>query len=110
MIRHQSKCGRRRFKTLIETRPPDLRSICTRLLRVRFLNAVAARGWLDNDPATGRTLAAAYRSFHPSERSNLLEILSRALRSPEPCSTRSPRARFPVGSGRLPRPPDSQPG
>lgn len=65
------------LKTLIEARPPDLRAICTRLLRVRFLNAVAARGLaLDDDPTTGKTLAAAYRSFHPSERLNLLEILS----------------------------------
>ncbi len=85
------------LKTLIETRPPDLRSICTRLLRVRFLNAVAARGLaLENDPATGSTLAAAYRSFHPSERSNLLEILSSRPCLPEPCSTRSPRVRFHV--------------
>jgi putative membrane-bound dehydrogenase-like protein len=62
---------------LIESRPPDLRSICERLMRVRFLNAIAARGLaLDDAPGTGKTLAAGYRAFHPSERSVLIEILA----------------------------------
>jgi putative membrane-bound dehydrogenase-like protein len=64
------------LKTLIESRPPDLRSICERLIRVRFLNAVALRGLaLSDDPAVGRLLAANYRGFHPSERSAALEAL-----------------------------------
>jgi putative heme-binding domain-containing protein len=46
-----------------------LRSICERLLRVRFLNAVAVRGLaLFDDPAIGKSLAQGYRAFHPSER------------------------------------------
>jgi putative heme-binding domain-containing protein len=65
------------LRTLIESRPPDLRAVCERLLRVRFLNAVAVRGLaLFDDPAIGRTLAANYRSFHPSERAAALDTLS----------------------------------
>jgi putative heme-binding domain-containing protein len=64
------------LKTLIESRPPDLRSICERLLRVRFLNATAVRGLaLFDDPAIGLTLAASYRAFHPSERTAVLDTL-----------------------------------
>lgn len=64
------------LKTLVESRPPDLRAICERLVRVRFLNAVAVRGLATfDDPAIGRTLAANYRSFHPSERSAALDAL-----------------------------------
>ncbi len=65
------------LKTLIENRPPDLRAICERLIRVRFLNTVAMRGLtLFDDPSIGRTLAANYRSFHPSERSEALAALA----------------------------------
>jgi putative membrane-bound dehydrogenase-like protein len=62
--------------SLIESRPPDLRSICERLLRVRFLNATAVRGLaLYDDPAIGRALTGNYRAFHPSERSAVLDTL-----------------------------------
>jgi putative heme-binding domain-containing protein len=62
--------------TLIEGRPPDLRSICERLVRVRFLNTIALRGLaLFDDPAIGRALAENYRSFHASERPAVLETL-----------------------------------
>ena len=62
--------------TLIETRPADLRSICERLLRVRFLNATAVRGLaLFDDPKIGLALAASYRDFHPSERGAVLDTL-----------------------------------
>lgn len=65
------------LKTLIESRPTDLRSICERLVRVRFLNEVAIRGLaLFDDPEIGRTLAASYRSFHPSERAAALDVLA----------------------------------
>lgn len=63
--------------TLIDSRPADLRSICERLLRVRHLNATAVRGLaLFNDPGIGRTLAASYRSFHPSERPAVIDTLA----------------------------------
>jgi putative membrane-bound dehydrogenase-like protein len=64
------------LKTLIESRPADLRSICERLVRVRFLNTVAVRGLaLFDDPALGRTLAQNYRSFHPTDRAAALETM-----------------------------------
>jgi putative membrane-bound dehydrogenase-like protein len=64
------------LRGLIEDRPPDLRSICERLLRVRFLNATAARGLaLFDDPAIGKSLASSYRSFHPSERPAVIDTL-----------------------------------
>jgi putative membrane-bound dehydrogenase-like protein len=64
------------LRSLIENRPPDLRAICEQVLRVRFLNAVAVRGLaLFDDPAIGERLAAAYSSFHPSERGAVIETL-----------------------------------
>ena len=42
------------LQTLIESRPPDLQSICERLLSVRFLNTTAVRGLaLFDDPEIG---------------------------------------------------------
>jgi putative heme-binding domain-containing protein len=65
------------LKTLIESRPPDLRAICERLLRVRFLNPVAAGGLaLFDDPAIARSLATSYRAFHPSERPAIMDTLT----------------------------------
>jgi len=65
------------LKSLIEARPPDLRAVCEKLVRVRFLNAVAVRGLaLYGDPAIGATLARSYRVFHPSERSVVLETMA----------------------------------
>ena len=62
--------------SLIESRPPDLRSVCERLLRVRFLNATAVRGLaLFDDPEIGRSLAANYKAFHHSERAAVLDTL-----------------------------------
>jgi putative membrane-bound dehydrogenase-like protein len=65
------------LRALIEARPPDLQKICGQLLRVRFLNTVAARGLaLFDDPFVGEQLAAAYSSFHPSDRGVLIETLA----------------------------------
>jgi len=65
------------LKALIDTKAPDLRAVCERLVRVPFLNAVAVRGLaLFDDPALGGMLARSYRAFHPSERSVLLETLT----------------------------------
>ena len=64
------------LRALIENRPPDLRRICEQVLRVRFLNTVAARGLaLFNDPAIGDRLVAAFSSFHHSERASIVETL-----------------------------------
>jgi putative membrane-bound dehydrogenase-like protein len=52
------------LKTLIEARPDDLRTICTKLLDVRGLNTAAARGLaLFDDPEIGKQLAKSYRKF-----------------------------------------------
>jgi putative membrane-bound dehydrogenase-like protein len=64
------------LRSLIEARPPDLREVCEQVLRVRFLNTVAARGLsLFDDPAVGERLAGAYQNFHPSERGAVIEVL-----------------------------------
>ena len=64
------------LRTLIDSRPSDLRSICERLTRVRYLNVVAVRGLaLFDDPEIGKSLARNYRAFHPTDRPAALEVL-----------------------------------
>ncbi len=64
------------IRTLIDNRPSDLRSICERLIRVRYVNAVAVRGLaLFDDPAIGTSIARNYRAFHPSDRPAALDVL-----------------------------------
>lgn len=64
------------LRALIEARPPDLQAVCAAVLRVRFLNAIAVRGLaLFDDPRVGDQLAAAFGSFHPSEREVLISTL-----------------------------------
>ena len=65
------------LKTLIEARPPDLRTVCTQLLEARNLNATAARGLaLFDDPEIGRSLAASYRKFQPADRAAVMDVLA----------------------------------
>ncbi len=68
------------LQALIDSKPPDLRESCERLLNVQFLNSVAARGLAAfDDPAVGSELVRAYRQFHPTERPQLLSsLVSRA--------------------------------
>jgi putative membrane-bound dehydrogenase-like protein len=64
------------LRTLIDARPPDLRQICREALKVRFLNPYAARGLATiDDPAIGEELVAAYKSFYPTERPQLIATL-----------------------------------
>lgn len=64
------------LKTLIESRPSGLHELCGKLLEVRGLGAVAARGLaLSEDPAIGERLAKVYRRFSPQERTALLDTL-----------------------------------
>jgi putative membrane-bound dehydrogenase-like protein len=64
------------IRTLIDNRPSDLRSICERLIRVRYVNAVAVRGLaLFDDPEIGMSLAQNYRAFHFADRPAALEVL-----------------------------------
>jgi putative membrane-bound dehydrogenase-like protein len=65
------------LQTLIEAAPADLRPICEKLLRVRFLNITALQGLTRfDDPAVGKLLARSYRTFHPSERAPLVAALA----------------------------------
>jgi putative membrane-bound dehydrogenase-like protein len=64
------------LQTLVDNRPPDLRQICEKLLSVRFLNPIAARGLAQfDDPAVAAQMVKAYRQFHQSERGQLLAVL-----------------------------------
>lgn len=64
------------LQTLIDSRPSDLRATCEKLLSVRFLNTVAARGLSSfDDPAIGPKLASSYKQFHQSERGQILGVL-----------------------------------
>ncbi len=64
------------LETLIAARPNDLRTLCESLLKVRILNATAARGLaLFDDEKIGRRLALSYRHFHPDDRPKLLGTL-----------------------------------
>lgn len=86
------------LQAFIEARPPDLRDVCERALRVRFLNPIAARGIVVfDDPAIGDLLVTAYSTFfHPSERGAAIDALV----------TRPTFARVllqALGAGKLPR-------
>ena len=64
------------LETLIEAGSPDLREVCEKLLKVRFLNTTALAGLARfDDPTIGRQLAKSYRSFHHSERAAVIETL-----------------------------------
>jgi putative membrane-bound dehydrogenase-like protein len=85
------------LRTLIEARPADLRPICERLLRVMYLNPMAAQGLASfDDSAIGTALANAYRQFHPAERAQLISVLvSRPSFARELLDA--------IGAGRIPR-------
>ena len=64
------------LKTLIEARPPDLRSVCEQLLETRELNTIAAGGLaLFDDPEIGLKLAKSYRKFNPADRPAVIGTL-----------------------------------
>ena len=64
------------LRSLIESKAPETREVCERLLNVRFLNTTAARGLASyDDPDLGEKLAGNFRNFHPSERSDLMATL-----------------------------------
>ena len=65
------------LRTLIESHPPDLRTICEKLLNERYLNPVAAAGLAQfGDPKSADLLVKAWRKFHHTERGQLLEVLT----------------------------------
>lgn len=65
------------LETLLEARPDDLKDICQKLLRVRFLNMTAMKGLtLFEDPEIAQQLARSYTSFHATERPAVIETLA----------------------------------
>lgn len=64
------------LQALVDARPPDLRSICEKVLDVRYLNTIAARGLALNDDAEiGRRLVRSYRSFAIDDRPQVVGVL-----------------------------------
>jgi putative membrane-bound dehydrogenase-like protein len=85
------------LQTLIDSHPPDLREICEKLLSVRFLNPIAARGLAAfDDPEIGTALVKAYGQFHASERAQLLATLVSRPSFARPLLAA-------VGAGKIPR-------
>jgi putative heme-binding domain-containing protein len=65
------------MQTLVDNRPPELRGICERTIKVRFLNPFAARGLaLFDDDQAAKTLVDSYKGFHHSERAQLIAVLA----------------------------------
>jgi putative membrane-bound dehydrogenase-like protein len=65
------------LRTLIDNRPPDLRSICESLINERYLNPLAAAGLAQfGDAKAAKLLVGAWRRFHHTERNQLLEVLT----------------------------------
>ncbi|MDB6117228.1 MAG: Cytochrome c [Verrucomicrobiaceae bacterium] len=85
------------LQTLIDNQPPDLRQICEKLLGVKFLNSLAAKGLAAfDDPAIGAKLVAAYKQLHQSERPQLLATLVSRPSFAKPLLDA-------VGAGKIPR-------
>ncbi|SKA98036.1 putative membrane-bound dehydrogenase domain-containing protein [Prosthecobacter debontii] len=64
------------LKTLIDARPDDLREVCEKLLEVRGLNVMAAKGLAQfNDPAIGKKLVDSYRKFNSQDRPEVIAVL-----------------------------------
>jgi putative membrane-bound dehydrogenase-like protein len=64
------------LQTLVDARAPELRKICEQLLGERYLNAVAIRGLaLESDPALGKKIVGAYRSFTLGDRPQVITAL-----------------------------------
>ncbi len=65
------------LRSLVDARAEGLKSLCLDLLKTRFLNTVAAHGLSQlPDEDIGAELVANYRRFHPSERPQVVSILT----------------------------------
>jgi putative heme-binding domain-containing protein len=64
------------LQSLIDSRPPDLREICEKLLAESHLNVLAVRGLAQfDDPKIGEALVKSYRKFRESQRPQILSTL-----------------------------------
>ena len=65
------------LKSFIEAKPDDLRAVCEKLLKTRFLNAIALQGLTQfDDPAVAKLMAANVQDVPPSERPAVIEALA----------------------------------
>jgi putative heme-binding domain-containing protein len=65
------------LRTLIQSEPDDLRTICEQLLKDARMNVVAAQGLSKfDDPQIGKTLVARYRNFRAPQRPKVMSILA----------------------------------
>ncbi len=72
----EMKMRQQALLSLIEARPPDLRSLCQSLLDVRILNGTALQGIRQfDDLEIGKLLASKYRRFQTEDRIAVLEVL-----------------------------------
>lgn len=61
---------------LINARADDLRNICEKLLKVRYLNKTAIRGLATfDDPAVARTLLSRYPNLRPDEKRTIIDVI-----------------------------------
>jgi putative heme-binding domain-containing protein len=66
----------RALQTLVDTQAPELDKICEKLLNVRFVNVAALRGLAALGQAeSGARLVRAYRTFHQSDRPQVISAL-----------------------------------
>ncbi|MEP6669561.1 MAG: PVC-type heme-binding CxxCH protein [Chthoniobacter sp.] len=64
------------LQTLIDSRTPETRQICEKLLGERYLNAVAVRGLAqESDPALGAKIVGAYKNFFLGDRPQAITVL-----------------------------------
>ncbi len=63
------------LRSLIDANLPDLREVCEKLLKVRFLNVVALKGLAKFDDA-GPMIIQHWNAFHPSERPLVIDALA----------------------------------
>jgi len=64
------------LQTLIDSRAPEARQICEKLLSERYINAVAIRGLAqESDPALGAKMVGAYKNFFLGDRPQAITVL-----------------------------------
>ncbi len=65
------------LQSLVSSKADGLREICTKMLKQRFLNIVALQGLAaETDPVVGQEILAAFRSFAPLDRPQVISILA----------------------------------
>ncbi|MDG1072424.1 MAG: c-type cytochrome [Akkermansiaceae bacterium] len=61
---------------LIDARADDLRNICEKLLKVRYLNKTAIRGLASfDDPGVAKTLLSRYPNLRPDEKRTIIAVI-----------------------------------